>query len=66
MDKPASWKWKDFEALAQKLGATAREIAEMVQDRTPRSPCLGALHKLVPEIFRTQSAIKIRLYNLTV
>ena len=36
MDKSAPWKWKDVEALAQKLGVTAREIAEMIQDRTPR------------------------------
>ena len=34
MDKAAPWNWKDIEALAQKSGVTAREVAEMIQDRS--------------------------------
>lgn len=33
MDKTTAWEWKDVEALAKKLGMTAREIAEMIQER---------------------------------
>ena len=34
MDKSTPWEWKDVEALAKKLGVTAREIAEMIQERS--------------------------------
>ena len=34
MDKAAPWTWKDVEALAEKSGLTAREIAEMIQARS--------------------------------
>ncbi|MHB8544830.1 MAG: hypothetical protein ACYC9S_12650, partial [Leptospirales bacterium] len=34
MDKAAPWNWKDVEALAEKSGLTAREVAEMIRDRS--------------------------------
>ena len=34
MDKATAWEWKDVEALAKNLGVTAREIAEMIQERS--------------------------------
>jgi len=34
MDKAAPWNWKDVEALAKKSGVTAREVAEMIRDRS--------------------------------
>lgn len=34
MDKSVPWDWKDVEALAKKLGLTAREVAEMIQARS--------------------------------
>lgn len=36
LEKAAPWDWKDIESLAKKKGLTAREVAEMIQDRTPR------------------------------
>ena len=33
MDKSAPWKWKDVELLAQKLGLTAKDVAEIIQER---------------------------------
>ncbi|MHB8423184.1 MAG: helix-turn-helix domain-containing protein [Leptospirales bacterium] len=34
MDKATPWNWKDVEALAKKSGLTAREVAEMIRDRS--------------------------------
>lgn len=34
MDKAAPWNWKDVEELARKAGLTAREVAEMIRDRS--------------------------------
>ncbi|MHB8544326.1 MAG: hypothetical protein ACYC9S_10060, partial [Leptospirales bacterium] len=34
MDKAAPWNWKDVEALAEKSGLTAREVAEIIRDRS--------------------------------
>ncbi|MHB1287419.1 MAG: hypothetical protein ACYCYP_12875 [Leptospirales bacterium] len=34
MDKSTPWNWKDVEALAKKSGLTAREVAEMIRDRS--------------------------------
>ncbi|MHB1285553.1 MAG: hypothetical protein ACYCYP_03160 [Leptospirales bacterium] len=34
MDKAAPWNWKNVEALAKKSGLTAREVAEMIRDRS--------------------------------
>jgi hypothetical protein len=33
MDKSSPWKWKDVEFLARESGLTARDVAEMIQDR---------------------------------
>ena len=33
MEKSAPWNWKDVEALARKVGLSAREVAEMIRDR---------------------------------
>jgi len=34
MDKASAWDWKDVEALAKRSGWTAREIAEMIRERS--------------------------------
>ena len=34
MDKAAPWDWKDVEVLAQKLGLTAKDVAEIIRDRS--------------------------------
>ena len=34
MDKASAWDWKDVEALAKKSGVTAREVAEMIRERS--------------------------------
>ncbi len=34
MDKAAPWNWKDVEVLAQKLGLTAKDVAEIIRDRS--------------------------------
>ena len=34
MDKSAPWNWKDVEALAKKSGLTAREVAEIIRERS--------------------------------
>ena len=36
MEKSAPWNWKDVEALAKKMGLSAREVAEMIRDRRSR------------------------------
>ena len=36
MEKSAPWNWKDVEALARKMGLSAREVAEMIRDRRSR------------------------------
>ena len=34
IDNATPWNWKDVEALAKKSGLTAREVAEMIRDRS--------------------------------
>ncbi|MHB1758108.1 MAG: hypothetical protein ACYCT9_11490, partial [Leptospirillum sp.] len=34
MDKAAPWNWKDVELLAKKLGLTAKDVAEMIQNQS--------------------------------
>lgn len=36
MDKSSPWNWRDVEALSKKMGLSAREVAEMIQDRISR------------------------------
>lgn len=35
MDKASPWDWKDVEALAKKSGLTAKDVAEIIKDRSP-------------------------------